>query len=271
MNKFSQQYCKPEQLLEDGLFFRGRIVTLYQRCFRSFKTDEYEFCKKIAAETGVNTFLKNQFAIISIEDPIRCPIHKFLDIITVAYQELLHKTIDIAYTSEITRIFQEEHMSYCINENGEVHLYLGEEFQKSRIQTLEALCETGSENLISCYKNTYNRLKPGKAYVPKAALRSLYECIEGLVKNITGEARLNSNAIDKLQEPILKHYGNQSNRRGYVKCKLAAMKDATQALHSFRHADENKEIFEPDIREIDLAFSSCSAFIRWILPVLNKH
>lgn len=160
-------------------------------------------------------------------------------------------------------VFQEESMGYRLDENGVVHYYVDEEFNRNRYSTLSLLDDEKYVTVKAEYEKAFSyldRVPPDT----KAAVRSMFEALEILFKQITGKERLNRYFVkNDLKELCLRVYEGDDVARRVGEGFFDGFGEWVNALHNYRHGQDTLAPPPEDLTVYIL--SSGSAYLRWLI------
>ena len=264
--RFSLQYLERSTPAKDSQRFRNRLAAYYMA-----NLDEY-YCGKIISiiksETGaeipssgmgysVNSFFK--------ENEIR----DVLDSISLIYQ-VVDFLLKEPWKLFVTRVLSEENLGYKLDSKCGVHYFVDEEFERNRFSTLSVLEDTRYNASKAAYEDAYRHMD-NDPMDTKAAVRSMFESIEILVKLLVPTERLNRQVVDNaLKAKLLLFYKEDETASRVVVGLLDGLADWVNALHNYRHGQDSNEPVEPPEEVAIYVLSSGSSFLRWLVGINNN-
>lgn len=254
--RFSQIYLIPEELLRDSSRMRrriGSVVFSYARDVRKLLNDEIGIPLSSFA-SGTADYWPNAFAKMELRD--------VLDAITVVARRLVHME---SFIKEIQRIFDEEHVSYTLDELGGVHFRVDAEFERSRISAIGVLGGSRYEGVRDQIERAYRALD-GIPPDGKLAVRSAFFSAEGLFRLMFPNAhQLSSSEVAKYLRPLVDQRISDKRPALQVTLKqLEAFKDWIDAAHFYRHESGTEEPAQPPLELAILMVSQAASYLRWL-------
>jgi hypothetical protein len=105
----------------------------------------------------------------------------------------------------------------------------------------------------------------------KAAVRSIFEAIEILVKQMVQTNNLNKWVIENsLKEKCIPLYSTNEISKKVVSEMFDGFAKWVDALHNYRHGQPNNEPIAPTEDMCIYVLSSGSAFLRWLIGMDHK-
>ena len=160
----------------------------------------------------------------------------------------------------VERAMREENLHYTLDEAGGVHPYVDAEFQNHRLSTIAALGTENYRAALADFQRGMDGLVRGDTL---AAVRGVFDAVEGIFKQEFSVTRLGKAEIDKNLGPLAKQY--YTDRAGDAAGRLlASFGEWVNGAHQYRHADGAPEPTPPP-RELAVAFITAgTAWIRWL-------
>lgn len=256
---FSRIYLERSPAAADSKRFRHRLASWIGQHQHSLQ----DLARTIRNELGVSPTKPNTSAIDWAYFLEHAELRDVADTITFAYRELKvtgagHFAPQLIEFAE--RALREENVSLNVDDEGGVHFFVDEEFQRARVATIAILGEAGNSAALSSYERGLQAMVGGDTLT---GVRGVFDAAEGLFKQATGEPRLGSAELSKQLKLRTKLY--YSDRAGDAAgLMLTGYGTWVNACHQYRHADHVPEPTPPP-QEIAVALiATGSAFIRWM-------
>lgn len=271
--RFSLLYLERSAPVRDSQRFRNRLAAYYLR-----EIDEYysaDIIKAIQTEIGaeipfsgygynINSFFK--------ENTIR----DVLDSITIIYQVVDSANVTGStrsakqWKSFVSRVLSEENLGYKLDSKCGVHYFVDEEFERNRFSTLSILEDPKYNATKAAYEDAYRHMD-NNPMDTKAAVRSMFESIEILVKQMVETKNLNKRVVENsLKEKCLSLYGEDKTTFKVTGELFDGFARWVDALHNYRHGQASDEPVAPSEGVAIYILSSGSAFLRWLAGI-NNH
>jgi hypothetical protein len=104
----------------------------------------------------------------------------------------------------------------------------------------------------------------------KASVRSLFESLEILVKQMVDTQRLNKRIVEtKLKDKCLELYSDDLTATKVVTGLFDGFALWVNTLHNYRHGQADQEPIEPPVDVAIYILSSGSSFLRWLIEMNN--
>jgi hypothetical protein len=176
-----------------------------------------------------------------------------------------------AIASRFNQIFEQENLSYRVDEKGGVHFHLDEEFARNAQATIAGLQDPR-------YANSLDLFEQGMVAMSKAtpdgktAIRNAFAAAEGLFRMMfPNSPRLTNGEAARLEPLLINRYGGNRAAAGATSKLLASFKDWIDACHFYRHEPgQPDEIAQPPIELTVHLVSVGAAFLR-LLAELDEH
>jgi hypothetical protein len=200
-------------------------------------------------------------------------LRDILDSITLTYQTVRDsgwKQSAEQWKSFVARNLKEENLGYRLDANGGVHYFVDEEFERNRYSTLSVLEESRYIAVRSAYEDAYRHLDNNPVDT-KAAVRSIFESIEILVKQMVETKNLNKWIVENtLKEKCLSPYKNDKTAIRVASQMFDGFARWVDGLHNYRHGQGEEQPVAPTEGLTVYILSSGSAFLRWLIGI-NNH
>ena len=165
---------------------------------------------------------------------------------------------------------KEENLGYRLDTKCGVHYLVDEEFERNRFSTLSILDDPKYKAVRAAYEDSY-RYMDNYPIDTKAAIRSIFESIEILVKQIVETKNLNRWIVENtLKEKCIKLYDTDPIATKVVAEMFYGFAHWVDGLHNYRHGQAEEEPVFPSEDFTVYALSSGSAFLRWLIGINNQ-
>lgn len=291
MNRFSTLYLDRTQPLEDSERFRRRIAGAFDS-FVGGQQEASEFGAFLVQQTGARvkfyrgqSFPRDTFLFGELRD--------LLDAITVFY-----KWLQMAYEVKTKKMstfefralrnsaehvtpyswlmfvestMREENLSYKIDGDGVVQYVVDKEFEYNRAASLESLRHpmfvNSRESVVKAFR--YLHLKDRDT---KAAVRSMFEAVEILAKQICPKAKLLSYVLAEgaLKDVCIAAASGDFTEKKVLEGIFDALGDWVKALHYYRHGQVGDAVVAPSLELAVHVLSVGSAYVRLLAEICLK-
>ena len=265
--RFSQIYLERGAPVRDSQRFRNRLSAYYSDQLLINYYGEIE--KIIHKETGakipwghgpdINLFIE------------KGELRDVLDSITLIYQAVREKQRYNAdaenWKTFVARVFREENLGYQLDSKCGVHYFVDEEFERNRFSTLQTLDDPKYSGVRDAYEAAYRHMDSDPPD-NKAAVRSMFESLEILVRLMVPTKNLNRWIVEKaLKEKCLPLYASEPTGSQVVTGLFDGFADWVDALHNYRHGQPSEQPVAPSEEVAVYVLSSGSAFLRWLIGI----
>lgn len=170
------------------------------------------------------------------------------------------------FRSHVELAMREEGLGLRIDEQGLIHYAVDEEFEVARMATLAGLSHPSLGAARSAYEDAFRHLDARPADT-KAALRSMFEALEILAKQVSNYEKLNAAVCKKsLKDRATNVLGGDAVQRRVLAGLFDAFAQWVDAMHSYRHGQPDN--FERPTEEFTVfALSTGSAYLRLLAQV----
>ncbi len=265
--RFSLLYLERSVPVRDSQRFRNRLAAYYMD-----NLDEYycgEIIKIIKTETGA-VIPSSGYGYNVCDFFKENPIRDVLDAITLIYQVVASSHLGERWKSFVSRVLSEENLGYKLDSKCSVHYFVDEEFERNRFSTLSILDDPKYNATKAAYEDAYRHMD-NNPMDTKAAVRSMFESIEILVKQMVKTKNLNKWVVENLlKEKCLTLYKDDGTTFK-VTCELFdGFAHWVDALHNYRHGQASDEPVAPSEGVAIYVLSSGSSFLRWLAGINNS-
>jgi hypothetical protein len=266
--KFSLVYLDRSTPLTDSQRFRKRLGAF---CYQNLVYHLDEIANAIHREIGaeisipVGFYLKEFFKNDDLRD--------ILDSITVIFQVLKGQYVSSDaenWMQFASRVLSEENMGYRLDSKCGVHYHVDEEFERNRFSTLSLLEDSKYSASRAAYEDAY-RYMDNHPPDTKAAVRSMFETLEILVKQMVDTNNLNKWIVENtLKEKCLKLFESDETAFNTASKLFDGFARWVDALHNYRHGQASDEPVAPSESVAIYILSSGSSFLRWLVDINNN-
>ena len=193
--RFSLLYLDRSESLKDSKRFRNRLAAFYRESLHEY--DENLIVKSIQLEIGAE--VPSMYSGYLVSDFFKkTELRDLLDSITVIYKALSGAGsghIADNWKGFVARALSEENLGYQLDEKCGVHYFVDEEFERNRYSTLLVLDNPRYSSIRTAYDMAYQCLD-NHPMDTKGAVRSIFESIEILVKQMVDTRNLNKWVVE---------------------------------------------------------------------------
>jgi hypothetical protein len=173
-----------------------------------------------------------------------------------------------AVASMFNRIFEQENLSYRVDEKGGVHFHIDEEFTRNAQATIAGLQNPRYANSLDLFERGMTAMSEA---IPdgKTGIRNVFAAAEGLFRMIFPRSpRLTTSEAAALEPLLNSRYGGNGAAAGAAIKLLASFKDWIEACHFYRHEPgQPDEIVQPPIELAVHLVSVGAAFLRLLIQL----
>lgn len=268
--RFSLIYLDRSTPLKDSQRFRNRLAAYYKENLHEHYSDKIK--REIEKEIGVEVPYKSYFGWNLPSLFKEFEFRDVLDSITTVFQVMggpFGNRLAINWMEFVSRILSEENMGYRLDSLCGVHFHVDEEFERNRFSTLSFLEDPKYVASMAAYEDAY-RYMDNNPPDTKAAVRSMFESLEILVKQMVETRNLNKWIVENtLKEKCLKLYENDETALKTVSLLFDGFAKWVDALHNYRHGQKSDEPVAPSEGVTVYVLSSGSSFLRWLISLNN--
>ncbi len=267
---FSHTYGLRGTPLKDSKLFRSRIGAYCALLCEKYNSS---FAKYIKKETGLEiNYVPAGYQIENYFNEI--DIKFVLNSITLVWEFLRNigqQHSALRWHEFITRVFREENMGYSLDKSCGVHYFVDEEFELKKISVLRCLDNEKYSGVKKAFEDAYKYLDSDTPDT-KAAVRSVFESIEILAKQMVDTRRLTKSIVQKrLKNVALEVYKNDEIMCKVVNEVFDGFGNWVEAMHNCRHGQKLPEPVSPPIEFAIYTVSSGASFLRWLIEIDMKR
>jgi hypothetical protein len=261
---FSLLYLERGAPTRDSERFRNRVAAFYEQA-RLDGSLEVAVAQKFERETGSRVPTSVGGFLFS-EVFRRAKIRDVLDAITIVYEVLKKARIpDRAeqWLNFVDRAMRETNVGYSIDRSGVVHHRVDEEFERNRVASIAVLEHPQFLATRAALDDAYRHLDADPQDT-KASVRSMFESIEILARQVVPEARnLHKRLVaTELKQKCLSVSGSDETERHLLSGLFDSMSDWVDAMHLYRHGQAGPDPVAPSLDTAVLILSTGTAYLR---------
>jgi len=266
--KFSLLYLDRSKPLGDSKRFRNRLAAFY-----SEELNKYESYIAKAIELQIGAEVPFGMGFYMVSDFFRqSELRDLLDSITVIYKIFnspSFRSIPSRWKNFVTAAISEENLGYRLDDECGVHFFVDEEFERNRFSTLTALQDPEYKACRAAYEVAYKYLDADPIDT-KGAVRSIFESIEILVKQMVKTQNLNKWIVENtLKSKCLKVYEADITANNVATKMFDGFAQWVDSVHNYRHGQVGIEPVSPPDTLAIYIISSGTAFLRWLVSLNN--
>jgi hypothetical protein len=262
---FSRQYLERRAPTRDSTRFRTRLAAYIGA---EHQSEWDEICSDIVRELGIE--LKWRGPRLDLTAFFRdARIADVLSAVTLIWR-LIREDYTIQaerWRNFVARALREENLGYRIDEQGGIHFFVDEEFERNRMSALLAADAPRYAAVRAAFEAAHSYLD---AVPPdtKASVRSMFEALEILAKLMEpGSQRLNRQLIlEKLRGAATRLSADAVEVRALEKI-FDGFANWVDAMHLYRHGQVTPEPVAPSLALAVYALSSGAATLRLLLGI----
>jgi hypothetical protein len=266
--RFSLLYLDRSKILRDGQRLRNRLAAFYWKSLHDYQD---KIVTAIHLEIGANV-PTTAYSYNVLDFFKKADLRDLLDSITVIYNTLIvfgHSVKAEKWKQFIQRAFSEENMGYRLDTKCGVHYYIDEEFERNRYSTLSALESSRYNASRDAYDMAYKYLD-NDPIDTKGAVRSIFESIEILVKQMVDTKNLNKWIVENtLKNKCFRAYENDETAKKVISQMFDGFAQWVDAIHNYRHGQPDIEPVAPPVNVAIYIISSGTGFLRWLIEINN--
>ena len=265
--RFSLLYLDRSESLKDSKRFRNRLAAFYLQFLDEYYRDR--IVKSIQLEIGAEVpFVYSSYSVSEFFE--NTELRDLLDSITVIYKALYSAArLQAAdkWKGFVARALSEENLGYQLDEKCGVHYFVDEEFERNRYSTLLALDNPRYSSIRTAYDMAYQYLD-NHPMDTKGAVRSIFESIEILVKQMVDTQNLNKWVVENtLKEKCLSCYESDATAKTVMSKMFDGFAQWVDSIHNYRHGQTDTDPVAPPVNIAVYALSSGTAFLRWLIEL----
>jgi hypothetical protein len=259
-------------MLRDSARFRNRLAAYYSESLHEHY--QSDIVRAIKLEIGAEV----PFIVVShsVSDFLKqSELRDLLDSITVIYKVVKTKYGEngvIAaeeWKSFIGKAISEENLGYRLDKECGVHFFVDEEFERNRFSALAVLEDPQYNGSRAAFDSAYKYLDANPIDT-KGAVRSMFESIEILVKQMVETKHLNKWVVENTLKTKCLTIFESDPIAGKVASKMFdGFAQWVDSVHNYRHGQVGDEPVSPPETIAIYIISSGTAFLRWLVTLNN--
>jgi hypothetical protein len=269
--RFSQVYLERGLAGRDSSRFRERLAAYHSESL-SKEIGNHAVASTIRRELGVKVTGIYDYDFDKFWR--ECTVRDLLDSITIVWnlaRNRRHTSGELAdrWLHFVRRALAEENLGYRVDDQGGVHYFVDEEFERNRVATLSVLGAAKYRAVLDAFESAHRHLDSDPPDT-KASVRSAFEAMEILAKLIAGGriARLGPPEVEQVLKPLARAaYGSDAVASDAANQLLNGLSDWINAAQPYRHG---QAVQEPTAPPIELAVSMLSmgaTYLRWLIEL----
>lgn len=270
--RFSQAYLERGQPGLDSARFRNRVAGFFTSQIATSSSYSGRFATMVRVELGVDvpysiTYLWTDFfATIELRD--------VLDFITIVHHAVAAPVAQ-GWLTFVQRVFDEENLSYRVDDKGGVRYRPDREFARARSGAIEAIGTRRYSAVRREFEASYAALDQASPD-GKRAIDAMFEAIEIVFKLACGDAnapRLGKQEASRYLRPIIDRlYASDSTVQRSANQMVSSLGEWADAAHWYRHGQKTQEPAQPPLDHAILMVGAGANYIRWLasLDALNQ-
>jgi len=264
--KFSLRYPEEGPPTLDSKRFRNRLAACISDMLSNNVGNAMELVVYLERETG--TILDGANSLRQVENLFqKGELRDVRDAITHIYDYLLNEQLDPeAWRIFVVRVLKEENIGYIMDDDGGVQYLVDEAFQTNRAIAVRALQKPVYKGVLAAFEDAHRHFNTDDT---KAAVRSMYEALEILAKQLKAVPRLSEQLVNDLRKQYGNRYDDQAARTTY-NALFDAMVKWVVGLQVYRHGQGVDKIIAPDEITCVHILSAGTSYIRWLIDLENK-
>lgn len=262
---FSQVYCDRVAPISDSEVFRRRLASF---CKAKFPEYNHLLGRYLEYELG---FKFEQTAYYDFTELfLKIDLPRMLNSITLIYR-FFHPGKDIVKAGNwlvfVSRALNEENIGYYLDRSCGVHYLVDEEFSHNKVSALKCLETTKYAAVLAAFTDAHRHIDSNPPD-SKAAIRSIFESLEILVRQMVETRNLNKYAVEKLLKPIvLEKYRGDITATQAVDKVIDGFAQWVDGMHFYRHGQGQDEPVAPPMDFTILVLSSGASYLRWLVEI----
>jgi hypothetical protein len=262
--RFSQLYLERGTPARDSQRFRKRLAAYYWEHLHQHHDNQIRSAMQrdagIEVPFGVGGYLVSEVFT-------RGELRDVLDSITIIYQQLTRvgwKAAAHMWRTFVAQAMREENVAYVIDDECGVHYFVDQEFEHNRVSVLAILDSPRYAAVRKAFEDAYRHLDSDPRDT-KAAVRSIFESLETLVRQMVETKNLNRWIVENTLKNRCLSVGNADAVEKTVADGLfSSIAYWVDAVHHYRHGQATVEPFAPSDEMAIHIISTGSAYIRWL-------
>lgn len=270
--RFSLLYLDRSKTLRDSQRFRNRLTAFYWKELHKLFGGDIK--RAIQLEIGAEVpFIGGSYDVSEFFK--QSELRDLLDSITIVY-----KTIKTKYGGGnvvraenwkdfVGRAISEENLGYRLDKECGVHFFVDEEFERNRFSALAVLEDSQYSGSRAAFDAAYKYLDADPIDT-KGAVRSIFESIEILVKQMVDTKLLNKWVVENtLKTKCLTVFESDQIARDVASKMFDGFAQWVDSVHNYRHGQVGDEPISPPENIAIYIISSGTAFLRWLVTLNN--
>lgn len=263
--RFSLIYLERGTPSRDSQRFRNRLAAYYWE--NIYKEHDKRILNILKMEAGIEVPYISNWGWDVTGVFKKGELRDVLDAITLVYQALIssfrNQSAEL-WKSFVARVLTEENVGYTVDKHCGVHFFVDQEFERSRVSTLSVLDNPRYTGVRAAFDDAYRHLDRD-SWDTKASVRSMFESIEILVKQMIETKNLNKWCVENtLRDKCLSLYSSNPVAKTVVSGLFEAMARWVDTLHNYRHGQVAEEPIDPDEQVTIHIISTGSSYLRWL-------
>ena len=268
--RFSLLYLDRSESLRDSKRFRNRLSAFYWESLHKYHKNR--IVKSIQLEIGAEVPLIVSSYSVS-EFFKKSELRDLLDSITVIYNSLIPAPGGPAtqWKAFVAKAMSEENMGYRLDDECIVHYFVDEEFERNRFSALAVLEYPRYAGCRAAFEAAYGHLDANPLDT-KAAVRSMFESVEILVKQMVDTRNLSKWVVENtLKEKCLACYASDATAKIVMAKMFDGFAQWVDSIHNYRHGQADTDPVVPPVNIAIYTLSSGTAFLRWLIKLNNEQ
>jgi hypothetical protein len=270
--RFSLLYLDRSKTLRDSERFRNRLAAFYWKELHKYFGEDIR--RAIQLEIGAEVpFIVGSYNVSEFFK--QSELRDLLDSITIVYKTIKTKYgVGNVHRAEewknfVGRAISEENLGYRLDKESGVHFFVDEEFERNRFSALAVLEDSQYSGSRAAYDAAYKYLDANPIDT-KGAVRSIFESIEILVKQMVDTKNLNKWIVENtLKTKCLKIFESDLIASNVASKMFDGFAQWVDSVHNYRHGQVGDEPVSPPENIAIYIISSGTAFLRWLVCLNN--
>lgn len=280
--RFSHVYLRRDEQLEDSPRMRSRLGAAVFDAIKGLNLRE-EFAEFFSDETGIEQ-IYNWYYVNNWRDYCQeIVLIDALDMITILINFVKNESSDHAdysavddrvitnvvnrFIGGVRRIFAEERVRYSIDDMGGVHLKVDEQFEVTRVSTVQGMGDRRYANALANLEAGYRALD-GIPPNGTEAICKVFDSAENIFRIMFSKAnRLSEQFIREHSTPAIANLNYDQEARLASESMCESFGDWTKAAHKYRHETGRPDEHQPPLDLAILLVSQGTAFVRWLVTI----
>lgn len=252
---FSRVYLERGSPAQDSSRFRVRLSGYISGATH---VDASTFARHLSTEGGIDvvgtaasisTFFR-QAPIADVLDAITVEFKRLADAASAAdfrHQKDYYAELAIAWRELARRALKEENLAYRVDNQGGVHYFVDEEFERNRVSALSALDVPQLAAVRDAFESAHRFLDPGSRDT-KASVRSAFEAAEILSRLMyQDQGKLSRNLILQRLRPDAQAAAPDEVAKKAIGAAFEGLGDIIDGAHEYRHGQQVESTVAPPL------------------------